>query len=153
MSVDEAAVQKLLDRAAITDLILGYARAVDRRDWAKVLACFAPDAYVDYGRFQGSAEEVFGSIRKAFKLFEHTMHFMEPRIIEIVGDEATSETYGIAYHRRVHEGKPKDLVVGMRYSDELVRQDGAWQFRRRTLEYIFERDDAVVVPGLTGKKQ
>ena len=149
MTVDERAVQKLLDRAAIADLILRYARAVDRKDWDQVRACFAPDAYVDYGRFQGGAVEVFGNIRKAFKVFEHTMHFMEPRIIEIAGDEATTETYGIAYHRMVHEGKPKDLVIGMRYSDELVRRNDPWLFRRRTLEYIFEREDAVVVPGLT----
>ena len=149
MSIYEQAVQKLLDQAAITDLILRYARAVDRRDWAQVLSCFAPDAYVDYGRFQGGAEEVFGSIRKAFKVFEHTMHFMEPRIIEVAGDAATTETYGIAYHRMLHDGKPKDLVIGMRYTDELVRQNDAWLFRRRTLEYIFEREDAVVVPGLT----
>ena len=81
------------------------------------------------------------------------MHFMEPRIIEVAGAEATAETYGIAYHRRMHEGEPKDLVIGLRYSDELVRQDDAWLFRQRTLEYIFERDDAVVVPGLTSQKQ
>ena len=66
MSIEERAVQKLLDQAAITDLIVRYARAVDRRDWDQVLACFAQDAYVDYGRFQGAAEEVFSSIRKAF---------------------------------------------------------------------------------------
>ncbi len=153
MTIDERVVQDLVDRAAISDLILRYSRAVDRRDWDEVLACFTPDAQVDYGRFQGNAEEVFGSIRKAFKLFEHTMHFMEPRVIEIVGDGARAETYGIAYHRRTQDGQPKDLVVGLRYSDELVRREDAWLFQRRALEYIFERDDAVVVPGLTSQKQ
>ena len=36
-------VETLLDRAAIRDVLLRYARGVDRRDLAMVRACFMPD--------------------------------------------------------------------------------------------------------------
>ncbi len=148
MSIDtEAAVRRVLDRAAISDLILRYSRGVDQKDWDQVASCFAPDAHLDYRLFRGGVEEVVASIRKGVEVFERTMHFMEPWVIEVTGDRASAETYGIAYHRRNHEGKRKELLVRQRYLDELVRHGGEWLIQTRTVEYLLGREDEVVLPG------
>lgn len=142
----DAAVRKLLDRAAIGDVILRYSRALDRRDWAEVASCFVSGAYADYGLFKGDIDEVVASIRQGLELFDRTMHFMEPRVIELSGDTARAETYAQAYHRRTDGGKRKELLVRLRYLDELVRDGEGWLIQRRTVEYVFGREDEVVLP-------
>ncbi len=142
----DAAVQTLLDRAAIGDVILRYSRALDRRDWDEVASCFAPDAYADYGAFKGDVNEVVASIRQGLEVFDKTMHFMEPRIIELSGDKARAETYALAYHRRTDGGETKELLVRLRYLDELVRHQDAWLIQRRTAEFVFGRENEVVLP-------
>ncbi len=142
----DTAVRTLLDRAAIGDLIQRYSRALDRRDWDEVAACFAPNAYADYGVFKGEAAEVVASIRQGLEVFDKTMHFMEPRIIELSGDKARAETYALAYHRRADGGETKELLVRLRYLDELVRHEDGWLIQRRDVEFVFGREGEVVLP-------
>jgi hypothetical protein len=142
----DTAVRTLIDRAAIGDVILRYSRGLDRRDWDEVASCFVPGAYADYGLFKGDVDEVVASIRRGLEVFDRTMHFMEPRIIELSGDKARAETYALAYHRRTDGGERKELLVRLRYLDELVRHGEGWLIQRRTVEYVFGREDEVVLP-------
>ncbi len=142
----DAAVRALLDRAAIGDVILRYSRALDRRDWDEVASCFTPGAYADYGLFKGNIDEVVASIRQGLQVFDKTMHFMEPRIIELSGDKARAETYALAYHRRTDGGQTKELLVRLRYLDELARHGEGWLIQRRTVEYVFGREDELLLP-------
>ena len=142
----DTALRTLLDRAAIGDVILRYSRALDRRDWDEVASCFTSGAYADYGLFKGDIDEVVASIRQGLELFDRTMHFMEPRVIELSGDTARAETYAHAYHRRTDGGERKELLVRLRYLDELVRDGEGWLIQRRTVEYVFGREDEVVLP-------
>jgi hypothetical protein len=142
----DTAVRTLIDRAAIGDVILRYSRGLDRRDWDEVASCFVPGAYADYGLFKGDVDEVVASIRRGLEVFDRTMHFMEPRIIELSGDKARAETYALAYHRRTDGGERKELLVRLRYLDELLRHGEGWLIQRRTVEYVFGREDEVVLP-------
>ena len=50
-SRDDGAVlnsERLADRAAIEDLVIAYAHAVDDRDWQRWERLFWPDATIDY---------------------------------------------------------------------------------------------------------
>jgi hypothetical protein len=49
----EAEFRALLDRAQIHDALMRYSRGVDRGDGELVVACFHPDATLDYGRGPG----------------------------------------------------------------------------------------------------
>ena len=140
------AVRTLLDRAAIGDVIQRYARALDRRDWDAVSACFAPGAYADYGMFKGDIEEVVAAIRKGVEVFDKTMHFMEPHVVELAGDTARAETYAVAYHRRTDGDERKELVVRLKYTDELVRDGEAWLIKRRIAEFPLGREHERVLP-------
>jgi len=121
----------LLDRQAIHDLVTLYACAVDRRDFATVAACFTPDAETDYTYFAGPIGEVLEKIRAGVNGFAMTMHVLGNHLAEVRGDEATSETYAVCYHRRPGVPDGAQLVVAMRYLDDLVRTAAGWRIRRR----------------------
>jgi len=121
----------LLDRQAIRDLVTRYACAVDRRDFDAVAACFTPDADTDYTFFEGPIGAVLEKIRAGVGGFAMTMHVLGNHLAEVHGDEATSETYAVCYHRRPDTVEGADLVVAMRYLDDLVRTSDGWRIRRR----------------------
>jgi hypothetical protein len=74
---------------------------------------------------------VLEKIRAGVGGFAMTMHVLGNHLAEIHGDEATSETYAVCYHRRPGASDAVDLVVAMRYLDELVRTTKGWRIRRR----------------------
>src|SRR6476469_6176816 len=51
------ALQALLDKQAITEVLLGYCRAIDRRDADLMRRVYWPDAIDDHAVFQGNVEE------------------------------------------------------------------------------------------------
>src|SRR5262249_53547003 len=117
-SAMSAALQELVDRSAIHDVLLRYARGVDRRDLDLVASCFVPGAAYDGALGQGSVETALAALRETLPRYGSTMHFMGNQLIEVNGDTASSETYAVAYHRSHTEGEPL-LVVGVRYLDDL----------------------------------
>ncbi|HWP66843.1 MAG TPA: nuclear transport factor 2 family protein [Candidatus Limnocylindria bacterium] len=124
-------LRELADRQAIRDLVTRYACAVDRRDFDAVAACFTPDAETDYTFFAGPIAEVLEKIRAGVGGFAMTMHVLGNHLAEVRGDTATSETYAVCYHRRPGVPDGAQLVVAMRYLDELVRTPAGWRIRRR----------------------
>jgi hypothetical protein len=48
-------LQLLLDRAVITDTIVGAANAFDTQDWAQLRACLTDDLHTDYSDSRGEA--------------------------------------------------------------------------------------------------
>ena len=144
----EAAVRQLLDRAAIHDVIMRYARGVDRRDLGLVAACFTPDAAYEGALGQGKIDTALAAMRERMSRYESTMHFMGTQLIEISGDSAKSETYAIAYHQLSDDGERRNLAVGVRYLDDLVRRDEQWLICRRVVKLEWQRHDVVVLPSL-----
>ena len=119
------------DRQAIRDLVTRYACAIDRRDFDAVGACFTPDAETDYTYFKGPIGEVLEKIRAGVGGFAMTMHVLGNHLAEVHGDAATSETYAVCYHRRAGVPDGAQLVVAMRYLDDLVRTPEGWRIRQR----------------------
>lgn len=130
-SQDTAELGLLLDRQAIRDLVTRYACAVDRRDFEAVAACFTPDADTDYTYFKGPIAEVLEKIRAGVGGFAMTMHVLGNHLAQVRGDEASSETYAVCYHRRAGVAEGVQLVVAMRYLDQLVRTPEGWRIARR----------------------
>ena len=122
---------ELADRQAIRDLVTRYACAVDRRDFDTVASCFTPDAETDYTYFAGPIGDVLEKIRAGVSGFAMTMHVLGNHLAEVRGDTATSETYAVCYHRRTGVPDGAQLVVAMRYLDELVRTSTGWRIQRR----------------------
>lgn len=146
MSDAADALRELQDRAAIHDLIMRYARGVDRRDLALVATCFAPDAGYEGGLGVGSIAVALEALRDRMQRYRTTMHFMANQLVELAGDRARCETYAIVYHRLDGGDEAQDYVVGVRYLDDLARHGQGWWIVHRTAHLEFQRYDAVVLP-------
>jgi hypothetical protein len=118
-------------REDVHDVILRYARGVDRRDWDLVRSCFADDAVIEGTRFSGPIDEYLPMLRPGVESFPTTMHFMGNQLAEIDGDRASTETYAIAHHFLDAEGRVEGIVMGVRYLDDLECRDGRWVIVRR----------------------
>ena len=141
-TTDEA-VRELADRAAIQDVLLRYARGVDRRDLDLVASCFMPDASYEGALARGTIADALARLGDRLARYDGTMHFVGNQLIEIRGDTASSETYVVAYHRLANEGAARLFTVGVRYLDELVRDGEQWRIRRRIVRTDWQRTESL----------
>jgi hypothetical protein len=138
----------LLEKAAIRDTLLRYAAGIDRRDWDLMLSCFTDDAWTsmqgnDLGRGRDKILAYITSAASQFRIVS-SIHFLANMYVELDGDRATAETYGIGY-LVFDTGAGHTLRMRhLHYVDELVRfDDGSWLIAKRTLTNDWERQTPV----------
>ncbi len=128
----EPEVQALLDRQAIRDVVLRYCRGIDRLDLELVRSCYHADATDEHGTFTGTRDEYVDWVGGVLNRFTGTMHVVANQLVELDGDRARSETYGVAYH---HGDPPDDhrrnFTTGFRYVDRFERRGGEWRIAAR----------------------
>ena len=138
-------LQSLLDKDEIRDVVMRFARGMDRHDWELVRSCYHADAVDDHGPFKGPADEYVSWVSQSLPgLAETTMHLIGNVLIEVDGDLAKCESYVIGYHRYAREdGSRWDWLGGGRYVDDFARRDGVWKIACRVLTWEWVRDDRV----------
>ena len=142
----DPAVQALVDRQAIADVLARYCRGVDRLDRDLVVSCYHPDATDEHGSFTGGVEAYVDWAFRLLRRYTSTMHLLGNVLVELAGDVALSESYGIAHHRTEpppgEAFDPKgNLVTGFRFVDRFERRDGAWRIARRVATTEWSRVD------------
>jgi hypothetical protein len=137
----DAAVAALLAENEIRKVLLLYCRGVDRLDRDLVRACFHEDAVDSHGNFEGDVDSLLDWMWGVLTKFDTTMHFVGNMLIEVEGDLARAETYGVAFHRGEPEKPHRNLINGFRYVDRFERRDGAWRIARRTVVTDWTRVD------------
>src|ERR1700722_15289260 len=138
------------DRLAIRELIEAYARCADRRAAKGQMSLFTADAhFVVYMnakdptpsqefRSREALAPVFAELNK----YEATTHFVgQSTIFTLTDVRGTAETYFLAPHLAVNDGKRRMIIASLRYLDTLVEIDGVWLFAERRLyvDWIDER--------------
>lgn len=123
------------DEAAIRDLAVAYAHAVDDRDWDRWTALFTPDAHIDYrasGGIAGPIGEVAAWMPDALGVFTWTMHSVGTHEIRFEGaDRATGRAHLWNVNGVEWEGRSERLdIIGL-YLDDYVRIGDSWRFARR----------------------
>ena len=127
------ALQALIDKQALHELVLTYCRACDRRDFVLLRSLYHDDAVDDHGAmFRGSADEYVAWLPQVLAHFEATVHSISNALFEVRGDEAQGELYALAYHR-THAPGARELLIGGRYLDRYARRGGGWRFSHRAL--------------------
>jgi hypothetical protein len=128
------AVQALIDKQAIGEVLMLYCRAIDRRDAGLMRRVYWPDAIDDHAVFKGDVEAF---IAYAFPFMEGvvTQHVITNAMIDLTGpDSAFSECYFSGFHDFPAEGGGRlERVVGGRYLDLHERRHGEWRIASRTL--------------------
>ncbi|SFR89060.1 nuclear transport factor 2 family protein [Sphingomonas jatrophae] len=145
---DDAAARldRLEAKDACQSVLFDYARANDRIDEALLLSCFWPESQHHHGGFKGRSVEFAGFALKVLRGTKYTAHHISNVAIEVKGDQALSECYYFAHHRRdAKAGGEEDAFFEGRYLDRFERRGGVWKIiQRRGLA-----DYSTVVPATT----
>lgn len=121
------ALETLLAKDAIRDVLMDLARGTDRLDAELIRSCYHPDAQDDHNAFRGNPAEFADWVLANLPHFAVTMHFLGNVRIDVFDDVAWSETYCVAHHlfRPDDPGGERDLVLGLRYFDRFERREGS----------------------------
>ena len=128
-------LQALLDRQACEDILVRYGRTLDWLDEEGQTACYWPDAEIDYGFFKGSAVDWVPVVMGLEAASPRRWHMTSGIIVEVNGDKAHSECYGLSLGSSNNEqGELIAAIFGGRYLDEFEKRDGQWRISKR--QYI-----------------
>jgi SnoaL-like domain len=132
--IPAAVLRELVDHHEIRKLIAIYAHGCDRGDGEMMGSVYASPSRDAHGLFDGDGKDftamVMGLIAKQNITFFHTIG---QSLIKVSGDSAGAETYFIASSRLTPEEAPEVVnLMGGRYVDRLVREDGQWKVKERT---------------------
>jgi ketosteroid isomerase-like protein len=142
----------LLDRIALTDLVMRYCRGIDRRDFALVRSLYHDDAIDDHGAmFCGGPDDFVRRLPDMMAQWEATIHSISNSLFAIDGDTAEGEHQVTAFHR-TYPPERKEFTVWGRYLDTYQRRDGVWKFSHRSLVFDHGRitpvdEDSFVLMG------
>jgi hypothetical protein len=133
--------QEAADRLEIRELVDAYAHCADRRDAKGQASLFTKDTHfvafmdarskkpsMEFNRRE-ELELAFGELNK----YEATTHFMGQSTVVLDGDRATGETYCIAHHVSLSNGRRTLYIVSIRYYDIFAKVEGKWLFAERKL--------------------
>ena len=145
----ESALEELVSKQAITELLHRYCRGVDRRDWELLRSCYHPDAHDDHAVYRGKRDGLLEFMREFLTArCSATKHSVSNILITVTGDAATAESYIHAWHRMLPEPGAEDapateLTVGARNIDRLERRNGEWRFAKRVLFFDWVREQTL----------
>ncbi|MGE0667114.1 MAG: nuclear transport factor 2 family protein [Sphingomonadales bacterium] len=156
------ALQEMLDKQAIAEVMMTYCRALDRLDEDLLRSVFHPDSRHDHG-FKGPSSDpaakgkdgqpgdFVGYALGVLSRMTRTHHQLGNIFVEVQpgGTVAYTEAYFTAYHRMRAKGDPKagpnawdtemDWFVAGRYMDRMEKRDGVWKIARRTATTDWQR--------------
>ena len=129
----ERRVTLIEDRTAISELRALYCFLVDQGR-----APEAVDLFTDDGEFHGPLTSYRGREAQLSHYDEHPMsgsmwHYIFNEIIHIDGNSATGQCY--CYMPCVVKGE--SYVCSCQYDDILLKQEGRWRFKSRTVTFHF----------------
>ncbi|WP_025597754.1 nuclear transport factor 2 family protein [Burkholderia sp. WSM2230] len=171
------ALQRLIDKDLIRDVLLRYARGVDRREWELVRSSFFADCHDDHADFKGTRDDFIAWLRErhdSVGLLKST-HFLGNCLVEFgTEDVAVVETYFIARleltpeasgHRSMLDAKNRNskqnsrVQVSGRYVDRFEKRRDEWRIAQRRTVFdamqsnLVDADDTVLNPAWTlGKR-
>ena len=141
------AIHTMLAKQAITEVIYGYCRALDRMDKEAAYEIWHSDGTADYGEeiYQGTGWGFVDWVWTAHAAMSTHSHQIANVLIQVDGDRAVSEAYVTVALRTLPFGdqaEVADIYTRGRYVDQWSYRDGKWAIDHR--EYI--TDHSVTLP-------
>ena len=134
MSDHSSAVDDLVAKQAITEVIYTYCSALDRMDLELAHTVWHPDGTADYGAsmYQGTGAGFIDWVWVQHAgMFGHS-HQITNILIDVDGDRAGSEAYVTAALRLPSDGEQAvEIVSRGRYVDTWSRRNGRWAIDHR----------------------
>lgn len=141
------ALQRLIDKDEIRDVMARYCRGVDRADWDLVRSTYHTDAYDDHGDYKGGVDGFIAFAKSRTGGATQVMHFLGECLIEFASPAmAIAETYFFTAHTLGPEAQrqygatgksgPVQLSHYGRYVDRMEQRDEVWRIAHRIV--VFE---------------
>lgn len=133
----DARLQRMEDIQEIGRLLVDYGRHLDRREWADYAGLFAARGVWDggFGAATGPAEiqammekQIGGTLISGA---QSNFHVLTNFRIEVEGDEGRAWSRWSFVNQDAE--KHAHIAYAGRYDDELIRENGRWKFKRRTV--------------------
>jgi len=114
----------------VIDLVLGFARALDVKDWAACRRCFADEIETDYSDLRGEPPATvkaddFVALRRAALERLKTLHLSANHLVTVDGDRATCVSAAVIHRFRPEDGERFDTYCA--YTHALVRTPAGWK--------------------------
>lgn len=132
----DRALQDLIDKQAIREVVLTYCRGIDRLDFDLVRSAYHPDAIDHHTGFDGNIDEYIAWVTPKLSAIGGTMHHIGNHLVELHGDQAISEAYSMSTHWAVPKASGWSTSPAVRdssttWSDATVvgrsRSDGPYE--------------------------
>lgn len=141
--MDEAAWNVLADRAAIRDVVEGWAVWRDSGQWDRLMTVWHADAVMSTTWLQCSGAEFVKASKAAWARGVDVQHMLGGTAIELVGTRAVAETKTVIQQRgAVHEVLVDVRCTG-RFYDFLEKREDRWGIVWRQPTYEHDRMDPV----------
>jgi hypothetical protein len=136
-----SALEELLDRTAVADVVAGLAHAQDDQDWAALRGLFADEVVLDmsthhYGRppTTMAATDLVDLARGVLAGFDCTHHAASNLVVHLAADDAECRAHMVAYHHVPAEPGVVDHCTMRGYWQLALRRlDGRWLITRWTV--------------------
>tara|TARA_B100000902_G_C27235921_1_gene877408 strand:- start:833 stop:1348 length:516 start_codon:yes stop_codon:yes gene_type:complete len=133
MSDIEKRLNNIEANLSINQTITRYCRSLDWLDEELLRTCYTQDAYIDYGFYKGDVQGFYPVVMEVERQSMHRYHFLSNVAIEIDGENAEVECYGIA--TSTYDGKNLNFFGG-RYHNSFKKTNQGWLMSRS--EYILD---------------
>ena len=128
----DPALQSLLDKQAIAEVIARYSRTLDWLDDHGQASCYWPDAAIDYGFFKGTAADFLPVVMQIERASQRRWHMLSGLAIRLnSATHASTECYGQATGVRDNDGVWTGNIYGGRYLDEFEKRGEEWRISKR----------------------
>lgn len=136
-------IDTLLARQDIHDVMMRYARGIDRGDAELLLSCYWDDAIEVHGSaYHGPAIPYLkGAAQRVTENGTTMQHFVANVHVEFDGaDTAWVESYILTFARFAKDGRDWDTLTGARSYDKFVRRNGEWRILHRRAAFDWNHD-------------
>ena len=144
----DARIRRLEDRALISEQVIRYATAVDRRDWIMFADCFTDPVHADYSEnglaaAEFARDDLVAIVRGAVSGYTATQHLSPNHVIEFDDsdpDRAICHSYMYAqHHDEDSDGGALFLLRGS-YTNHMLRTSDGWRIER-LVQHVSWRDN------------
>jgi hypothetical protein len=133
-----SALEDLVDRMAVADVVAGLAHAQDDRDWTALRGLFADEVVLDLSTHHFgkppttmSATDLVDLARGVLAGFDCTHHAASNLVVHLSGDEAACRAHVVAYHHVPAEPGVVDHCTMRGYWQLALRRfGGRWVITR-----------------------
>jgi len=132
-----AALQAVVDRSEIADIVYRFARGLDRIDETQLRSVFHHEATLDLGPgvFQGTSNDYIHWVIGVMNQVRSSHHMIGNILPTLEGDVALVESYCHAHFRMDKPTGREDIFIGSRYLDRFERRPsgsaGVWKIMHR----------------------